>query len=178
MDYELLKEAFIEQQEKLDLYFEHELALDERAENYVEIHKRDLVNNLFNELFLIHSRETYQTYEPVKLIWIKAKRVWIDFVRRLDRETKRRVDKDPDELFANRCSNVQEEYESNQILEMIDKLLNPEERRLLRYRIDRFSFREIMLLENYPSEDAAKAKYYRVRCFIKQHFDRSDFLNY
>ena len=178
MDYESLKQAFLDQQEKLDMYFDHELAQEERAATFVEIHKRDLVNNLFHELFIIHGRETYQTYEPVKLIWIKAKKVWIDFVRRLDRETKRRVDKELDELSSARCSNISEEFESDQILDIIDKLLTPEERKLLHYRMERLSYREIMLLENYPSEDAAKSKFYRVRCFIKKHFDRSDFLNF
>lgn len=177
MDYELLKEVFLEQQEKLDMYYDNELLQEERAATHIEIHKRDLVNNLFTELFLIHDRETYATYPPLKLIWIKAKKVWIDFVRRLNRETKRKAHVSIEDLVDKySCQNNQLEFESSYTLAMIEKLLRPDELRLLRYRILNYSYKEIAALENYPSEGAAKSKYYRVRKFLKQHFSRQDFL--
>lgn len=177
MDYELLKEVFLEQQEKLDMYFDNELMQEERAATHVEIHKRDLVNNLFTELFLIHDRETYATYTPIRLIWIKATKVWIDFVRRLNRESRRKADVNIEDLADKySCQNNQLEFESSYALAMIEKLLRPDELRLFHYRIQNYSYKDIAELENYASANAAKEKYYRVRKFLKQHFSRQDFL--
>lgn len=176
MDYELLKEAFLDQQEKLDEYFDNELMAESRAKDFVEIHKRDLVNNLFLELFNIHDRETYMTYEPVPLIWIKAKKIWIDFVRRLDRETKRKGNVKAEHLpetFS--FSSFENEFEARQLLEKIEELLTAEEIKLLEYRKKGFTYKQIHLLAPYPSPNAAKTEFHRIKIYLNQNFRRPDF---
>ena len=176
MDYQLLKESFLDLQERLDEYFDNKLMAEPRAKDYVEIHKRDLVNTLFLELFTIHDRETYEFYEPVPLIWIKAKKVWLDFLRRLDREKKRKSNVEIENLSENYLiSSFEKEYEFKFTLAKIESLLTPREIKLLEYRKQGLTYKEIQLLGDYSSANAAKTEFHRIKIYIRRNFRRPNF---
>src|SRR5258705_13286047 len=67
-----------------------QLLKDSCTRALLEIYKHELLANLFEELVKIHTKSTYNSYDSMKLISIKRKKVWIDFVRALERETKRK----------------------------------------------------------------------------------------
>ena len=173
MDYILLKETYFELLERLDMYFDNELMQEPSAKADLENHKNDLLQDLAIELWANYNRETYIKYEPEPFIWLKAKIVWISFVRRLKLEKSRKSNKSLDGLHDSYiANNFLQQFENRDALEVIRNILNQSEFELLQCRAQGLSYKEIAKLKNYPSEDAAKTKFNRIKNAIRDHFRR------
>lgn len=98
MNYLLLKETYDELHERLDKYFDDNLMKEPRAKADLENHKVELLQNLTVELWVHHNSETYKSYHPETFIWLKAKKVWIDFARKLSRENSHKSKTDINDL--------------------------------------------------------------------------------
>jgi hypothetical protein len=173
MDIKTLKAAFAQKLFLIDMFFHSRLLKDARTRPMLEAYKQDLLVNLFEELVKVHTRGTYQNYDPVKLIFIKAKKVWIDLLRSLEREGRRRkivnIDDLPDDhTKANLCT----ELESKNTVALIKKFLNPEDFDLLQYRSMGYTYKQILEVTNHPTENAAKTRFYRVKQLVREHFGR------
>ena len=67
MDYQLLKETFFNLFERLDLYYDNELAQEPRARMNLESHKDDLMQDLAFEIYANCDRAAYLNYSPEKI---------------------------------------------------------------------------------------------------------------
>jgi hypothetical protein len=171
MDIRILRVTYHEQLHMLDMFFHKRLWKNPHTRHFLEVHKQDLLADLFEELVKIHDRKTYRDYDPVKLIFIKAKKVWIAFIRSLEREAKKKGNVGIDTLLDTySIESFREDFESRNTVSLIREFLDPGDFNLLQYRADGYTYKQILELAYYPSEDAAKTRYYRVKNLVKQHF--------
>jgi len=70
------------------------------------------------------------------------------------------------------ANNFLQQFENRDALEVIRNILNQSEFELLQCRAQGLSYKEIAKLKNYPSEDAAKTKFNRIKNAIRDHFRR------
>jgi DNA-directed RNA polymerase specialized sigma24 family protein len=174
MDYILLKKTYFELLERIDMYFDNELMQEPSAKADCENHKNDLLQDLAIEVWANYNREAYTMYEPETFIWLKAKKVWITFVRRLKREKSRKSNESLDGLHDTYiANNFLKQFETQDALEVIRKILNQSEFELLQCRAQGLTYKEIAKLKNYPSEDAAKMRFNRIKNAIRNHIRRS-----
>jgi hypothetical protein len=139
---------------------------------FLENHKAILLSNLFDELIRIHTREKYANYPLEKLISIKAKKVYIDYIKSLQyesiRKTKVSTDEPPEDHETDSFRN---EMEAKDAVSLIRKFLSPEDYNLLYYHGGAgYTFNQILQIANYPSANAARTRYYRVKKLVRQHF--------
>lgn len=173
MDYLKLKVTYDELLERIDRYFDCKLMKEPRARTNLETYKDELLQTLQIQLWLNHRRQTYDTYSLEKFIWLKAKKVWIEFTRSLKRQQNQKSNFEFAELPENSfVSSFFHEFESKNTVAVIESLLSQNEIELLRYRAQGFTYKQIKELANYPSEAAAKTKFNRIKKFIRIRFDR------
>jgi hypothetical protein len=173
MDYQLLKETFFDQLERLDLYYDNELMQEPRARMNLESHKDDLMQDLAFEIYANCDRAAYLNYPPEKYIWLKAKKVWIRFVRGLERVKARSSRQDVESLAEDYITtDFLQQLEARNTIALIEQHLTPKEIILIRLRSQGLSYDEIRKREGYASADAAKEKYYRVKNYILSRFNR------
>lgn len=171
MDYFLLLNTYHGELEKLDGYFHRKLLKESRALGELEAHKDDLLQDLFYYLIKKYNTATYRDYEPGKFIWLKAKMIWIKFVRKLEKQTNREVPLTAEELSEHLCSeNFLDEFEVRDWVGNIEKHLKPDEIRLLQYQAQGYTYQEIADKEGYSSATAAKTKCSRLRNSIRHQF--------
>ncbi len=167
MEYSLLTETFDELLERIDQYFDWELIQEPRARANLEIYKEELIHELQIELWVNHSRPVYANYDPAKFIWLKAKKVWIAFIRRLPKQRSNLEISNLPENFAS--SSFLQDFESRDTVAIIESLLSESEIELLRQRGQGIPYKEI---PNYPSAAAAKTKFHGIKKFIRIRFGR------
>jgi DNA-directed RNA polymerase specialized sigma24 family protein len=173
MDIKVLRATFREQLFKLDMFYHKRLRRDPRTLEFLETHKQELLGWLFEELVKIHNRPAYRNYDPQTLLFIKAKKVWVDFIRRLEREAKRKDNVNLDVVQDKQTEgSLQLEVESRDSVALIREFLAPEDFDLLQYRAEGFTYKQILEVANYASEDAAKTRYYRIKTLVKEKFRR------
>ncbi len=168
MEYSKLTKAYDELLERIDQYFDCGLLKEPRAKANLEIYKSELLQALQIELWKIHKKKTYDAYDPEKLVWIKAKKIWISFTRKLKQKSNQKSDVEftnlPENAFV---SNFLPELESQNTFAVIESLLSEREIELLQYKRQGLSYNEIKKLANYPSAAAAKTKFNRMKKFIQ-----------
>jgi len=157
------------------MFYHKRLRNDSRTSQHIETYKHDLLCDLFEELIKLHKKKTYQNYDPVKLIFIKARKVWIDFIRSLEREAKRKGIVNLNELPDDYSSgDFHQDFECSNTVSLIREFLNPVDFNLLQLRAEGHTYKQILKLTNYTSEDAAKTRYYRIKNLVREHFRLSD----
>src|ERR1700688_3745642 len=87
MDIEIMRSAFKRQLGKVDMFFHTWLGKNPYTRPFLENYKTILLSNLFDELIKIHKNEKYANYPLEKLISKKAKKVYIDLIRSMQRES-------------------------------------------------------------------------------------------
>lgn len=165
-----MRQVFKQQIWKLDIFFHKLLWKNLHTRPFLENHKAILMGNLFDEMVKVHSRENYEKYVLQKLIFIKAKRIYIDYIRSLERENNRqkkvKTDMPPED---HAIGSFRSEVEARDAVILIKDLLNPDDYKLLYMRgALGMSYKQILKNMNFPSEDAAKSQYYRVRQLVRQ----------
>ena len=113
------------------------------------------------------------------MIFKKARKVYIDYVRSLQRESERqkkvKVDKPPEDYETGSFRNG---VEAKDAVALIRKFLSHDDFILLYYRAAKgYSYRQMLEITSYPSEDAAKTQYHRAKKLVKQHFGEHFFYN-
>jgi DNA-directed RNA polymerase specialized sigma24 family protein len=171
MDIKILRTTYRQQLFKLDKFFHKLLWKNPYTRHFLENHKAILLANLFEEMVKIYTREKYANYPLEKLIFKKATKVYIDYIRSLQRESIRnkRVSTDtPPEDYAS--GNFQDAMEARDTVALIRKFLSPDDYNLLYYRGGQgYTYKQILEIINLPSEDAAKTRFYRIKNLVKQH---------
>lgn len=173
MDYFVLEATYFDLTERIDQYFDDKLDREPRARANLEGVKADLKQNLQVELWSNYNRDTYENYKPAAFIWKKAHKVWITYCRSLKRESdhrdRRELERLP-EIAA--VENLSELMESRDLVAQIKSVLTPLEFRLLECRANKMSYQEISDLGLFPTKEAAKSKFSRLRKDIKKMFRR------
>jgi len=173
MDYLLLKAKFKELRGRLDLNFERKLKKEPRASDNIENHKKDLFQSLAQEIYTKYNTDTYREYDPEIFIRLKAKNVWVDFIRRLDRQTKYVSNKPIESLPEDSATvNFLHEFENREMVMLIENQLSPKEVELLHLKAQGYTYKEIEQMTNYPSADAAKTGFNRIKKAIRFRFRR------
>lgn len=174
MDRLLLKSVFLDLLYRLDMYFDNELMKDSRVIHNLEIHKDELMQQLAEEVYTNCEKEVYRNYPPETFIWLKAKKIWIDFTRKVKREAARRTKINIEEIAEDcRTENFLQRFEVQNTLAAIGRLLKPDEARLLKLKSEGYNYKQIMEMEGYPSADAAKAKFSRIKNKLQKLFSLS-----
>jgi DNA-directed RNA polymerase specialized sigma24 family protein len=173
MDFKTLEATYIDLIERIDQYFDDKLEKEPRARSNLESIKADLKQNLQVELWSNYNRETYAGYDPEPFIWLKAHKVWIAFTRSLKRESQYRIaceiERLPDTISA---ENLSELLECRDLVEQIKCVLTPKEVELLECRLNRMTYQEISDRGFFPTKEAAKSKFNRLKKFIIERFRR------
>lgn len=171
MDYLILKETYDELLERLDMYFDEKLQDDKRVRDNLESYKQDLLQEHAFEIW--SSYGNYADYDPKKFIWMKAKDVWIDFIRKIGRDKKRRSAHQLDQL-TNKADEAAflDKFQKQDTISLIETMISPMDMELLHLRADGYTYREIQAILRYPSSDAAKTKFNRIKNVIRQRFGR------
>ena len=175
MDYRTLKATYFERMWKLDKYFDVKLMEEPRAKANLESYKDDLMQDLAVEVWANYNESTYESYNETAFIWLKAEKVWIAFIRQLERQTRYKSDVIVDSLHEKfNVSGYLSQFESRDSFSIIQQFLKPEEFELLKYKAQGYTFKEIFELTNFPSADAAKMKFNRIKKYIQQRFRRPE----
>jgi DNA-directed RNA polymerase specialized sigma24 family protein len=171
MDIKILRVVYKKQLFKLDKFFHTLLWKNVYTRNHLEVHKATLHGNLFQEMVRILNEGKYTSYPLDKLVFTKARKVYIDYVRSLERECKRKKQISTDEPPENYAtSSLQNEIEAKNAVSLIRKFLDPDDFNLLYMRAaEGRSYKQILKVVSFPSEDAAKTRYYRIKNLVKQH---------
>lgn len=170
MDIYKLKSTFDELLERLDQYYHFKLLGEPRTKANLENYKDDLLQELFAHIWETHSKSVYNNYLPETFIWLKAEQLWIKFTRQLKQQpNENHLNNLPEYLFAD---NDYDEFESRDLIHVIEEVLSKEACELLRYRMQGFTYKEIKQLAKYPSANAAKTKFNRIKDIIRTHFNR------
>ena len=173
MEYRVLKQTFFDLYERLDEYFDNELMQEPRAKSDIENHKNDLMQNLALEVYANYNRETYRNYDPEAYIWKKATKVWIAFTRELKRRSSRGQHISIDQLHQDYgAGDFLKDLEDRNTVAMIEELLTPDEIMLLHFRSQGLTYDDIMSLGEYPSANAAKSKFHRIKTFILKRLNK------
>ena len=173
MEFISLKTTFFALLERVDQYYDNKLMQELKARANLENYKDDLIQELGFQVWANYNRETYKSYHPEAYIWLKAEKVWITFVRKLNRQTIHKSNiliEDLPENYA--TTNFLQEFENRDTVAMIESLLSQDEIDLLQFRAQGFTYKQIKELSNYSSEDAAKTKFNRIKKFIRVRFRR------
>jgi hypothetical protein len=172
MDIELLRSAYKRQFGLVDKFFHKRLGKNPYTRKFLENHKAILLANLFDELIKIQTRVKYDNYPLEKLISKKAKKVYIDYIRSLQRESIRKAKVATDEPPENHgIESFHNEIEAKDATALIRKFLSPEDYNLLYYHgAAGYTFNQVLQITNYPSANAARTRYYRIKKLVRQHF--------
>lgn len=172
MDIQTLRAAHKRQLLKLDKFFHTFLWNNPHTRKHLEVHKAVLHGNLFEHMVRIVEKGTYATYDPDVLLFIKARKVYIAYVRSLQRESERNklITKNvPPDDYAS--GSFRQELEARDAVSLIRKFLDPDDFNLLYMRgAEGRSYSQILQVVSFPSENAAKARYYKVKDLVKEHF--------
>lgn len=179
MDIEILRSAYKRQIGKVNMFLHTWLGINSYTRPFLENYKAILYSNLFDELIKLHKNEKYANYALDKLISKKAKKVYIDLIRSLKRDSilKKTIATDrPPEDYA--TGSFLNEMEAKDTVDLIRKFLISEDYNLLYYHgAEGYTFHQILQIANYSSADAARTRYYRLKKLVNKHFGIQVFKN-
>jgi DNA-directed RNA polymerase specialized sigma24 family protein len=172
MDRQILKETHLDLLEQLDHYYDHKLMQDSRARKNLEYYKDELMQNLAVEIHANCDRATYHDYKPAAFIWLKAEKVWIQFLRALNREKTRSSGKEIESLAEEYSTgDFLDQMELRNIISVIERKLTADKIKLIRLRLQGLSYEEIGRREGYSSTDAVKTTFHRLKKYILSLFN-------
>jgi DNA-directed RNA polymerase specialized sigma24 family protein len=172
MDRQVVIQTHIDLLELVDQFYDSKLTNEPRARKNLEYYKDELMQNLAVEIHANCDRATYQNYEPAAFIWLKAEKVWIQFVRGLNREEKRSSRKEVESLAEEYSTgDFLHPMEFRNMLAVIERKLTADKIKLIRLRLQGLSYEEIGRREGYSSADAVKTKFHRLKKYILSFFN-------